>query len=214
MRLPLMVLLAGVASQSIAQAPESLSELVDAVREGSSVRRAELAERERQFIEARNERATLLSDARRKREQAEAEADRLRIEYENGEADLADLEDQLDERSGDLREVFTVVNQVATDVEPIVQNSMVSAQFTERMALLEKLGSKDSIPTAIDLRNLWLLLLEEMNESGRVARFEVPIITARGEEESRRVTRIGTFTALADGEYLRFLPKRIGRAHV
>lgn len=41
------------------------------------------------------------------------------------------------------------------------------------------------------------MLLEEMNESGKVARFERTVIGADGVEARRTVTRIGTFAAVA-----------------
>lgn len=148
-----------------------------------------------------------MQEARDRREQVEAEADRLRLAYEQGERELAELATSLEERSGDLSEVFTVVNQVASDAVPMVQNSMVSAQVGQRIDFLEDLTDSRTIPTAAQLRELWLLFLDEMTLSGEVARFEVPIITATGEEQVRQVTRIGTFSALADGEYLRFLPE-------
>ena len=185
----------------------TLSDLLEDVRSGTATRRAALEARERRFVEARDERAALLEDARARRARLEAEADRLRSAYERGEDELADLETTLDEQSGDLREVFTVVHQVAGDMVPVIQNSMVSAQLEGRAELLERLASTDTLPSAADLRSLWTLLLEEMDESGRVARFETPIISPSGEEGLSTVTRIGTFSALADGDYLRFLPE-------
>lgn len=187
--------------------PQTINELILTVREGTLARRAELAAREQRFIDARDERAELLSIATRQREQEEAEADRLRDAYQQGEEELATLEDLLEERSGDLTQVFSVVTQVAGDAVPLVQNSMVSAQYQDRMPLLETLAASESIPSASQLRELWLLFMDEMLRSGEVARFEIPIITGQGEEEIRQVTRIGTFSALSGGEYLRFLPE-------
>ena len=187
--------------------PQTIQQLIDSVREGTAQSRAELEEREQRFLEARDQQSTLLDEAIRMREEAEAEADRLRIAYEQGEDELAELEDLLTEQSGDMTEVFAVVTQVASDALPMVQNSMVSSQLDNRMPLLEKLTSNETIPSAEELRNLWLLLLDEMNYSGQVARYEAPVITAGGEQEMRQVTRIGTFTALSEGEYLRFLPE-------
>jgi len=185
----------------------TLGELVEQVREGSASRRRDLELREQRFVEAREERSALLEEITRERSEAEALADRLRRSFEAGEEELAALETALDERSGDLRDVFSAVNQVASDTMTSVQNSMVSAEVGDRMSLLEKLASTDTLPSAGELRDLWLLLLEEMHESGRVSRFNVPIISASGEEEDRTVTRIGTFTALSQGDYLRFLPE-------
>jgi len=184
----------------------TLGELVRMVREGSDERRRALAERERRFIEARDERAGLLAEISRQRQAEEALADELRNRFEAGESELADLETQLDERSGDLKDGFTAVNQVAADARASVQNSMVSAELGDREDLLSRLAAADTLPSAADLRALWLTLLDEMHESGRVSRFEAPVIAASGEEVVRPVTRIGTFTALAEGEYLRYLP--------
>ncbi|MBT8147736.1 MAG: MotA/TolQ/ExbB proton channel family protein, partial [Gammaproteobacteria bacterium] len=194
-------------TDSPANQPQTIQQLVDSVRQGTAQRRAELEAREQRFLEARDQQSTLLQQATRQREEAEAEADRLRAAYEQGEDDLAELEDLLTEQSGDLTEVFTVVTQVASDALPMVQNSMVSSQLDNRMPLLEKLTGNETIPSADELRELWLLLLDEMNYSGQVARYEAPVITAGGEQEMRQVTRIGTFTALSEGEYLRFLPE-------
>ncbi|MEZ5489560.1 MAG: MotA/TolQ/ExbB proton channel family protein [Gammaproteobacteria bacterium] len=187
--------------------PRTIQQLIDSVRQGTAQRRAELQEREQRFIEARDQQAVLMEEATARREAAEAEADRLRAAYDEGEDDLAELEDLLSERSGDLTEVFAVVTQVAGDALPMVQNSMVSSQLDNRLPLLEKLNASENIPSAEELRELWLLLLEEMNYSGQVARYQAPVITAGGEQEMREVTRIGTFTALSEGAYLRFLPE-------
>lgn len=194
-------------SQAPADQPQTIQQLIDSVREGSAQRRAELEEREQRFLEARDQQSSLLDEARQMREEAEAEADRLRAAYEKGEDDLAELEDLLTEQTGEMTEVFAVVIQVASDALPMVQNSMVSSQLDNRMPLLEKLTSNETIPSAAELRELWLLLLDEMNYSGQVARYDAPVITAGGEQEMRQVTRIGTFTALSEGEYLRFLPE-------
>ncbi|CAE7314307.1 exbD2 [Symbiodinium pilosum] len=194
------------ASQEAQAQPETLAELVRSVRDKTARNQTRLAEREQRFIAARNERAQLLRDVRQRRQAAENEADRLRAEFETGEEELADLETKLDENAGDLREVFSVVRQVAGDVAPILQNSLVAAQMGQRSELVERLASGERNPTSAELRELWLTLLDEMEKSGHVARFETEVITATGEEVMKQVTRIGTFTALADGQYLRFLP--------
>ena len=44
-----------------------------------------------------------------------------------------------------------------------------------------------------------------MVESGRVSRFDTPVVLPNGEEASKTVTRVGVFNAVADGEYLTWL---------
>jgi biopolymer transport protein ExbB len=103
--------------------------------------------------------------------------------------------------------VFAAVSQVAADALVSLQDSMVSAELTDRLPLLERLSRTDALPSAEDLRSFWLLLLGEMHESGRVSRFEAPVILPSGQEVVRPVTRVGTFTAFAEGDYLRYLPE-------
>ena len=185
----------------------SLSELVQSVRDSSAAARQRLQEREQRFIAARNERRSLLQQVRSQRQAAEREADALRAAFEAAEEELAELETQLDKNAGDLREVFSVVRQVSGDITPVLQNSLVSAQLGDRNRLVERLAAGESNPTSSDLRDLWLTLLDEMEQSGRVKRFVTGVISADGEEVEREVTRIGTFNALAQGDYLRYLPE-------
>jgi biopolymer transport protein ExbB/TolQ len=178
-------------------APLTLDELLNQVRTGTTARRTEMAVREQRFIEAREERARLLSEIEQQRRDAEALADQIRADFERGEAELADLETELEDNAGDLREVFNVARQTAGDALPTLQNSMVRAQFPLATDLLDELSTGDTTPTSGQLRELWLMLLEEMNESGKVARFERTVIGADGVEARRTVTRIGTFAAVA-----------------
>jgi biopolymer transport protein ExbB len=50
-------------------------------------------------------------------------------------------------------------------------------------------------------------LLEEINQAGKVVRFEAPVITTKGEEVTSTVTRSGVFTATSQGRFLRYLPE-------
>jgi biopolymer transport protein ExbB len=185
----------------------TLSDLVRSVRDSAQAAGARLQEREQRFIEARDEREALLREVRAQRRAAENEADQLRAAFEQAEDQLADLETELDKNAGDLREVFSVVRQVAGDVAPLLQNSLVSSQLGERIDLLERLAAGERNATARDMRELWLALLDEMDMSGRIARFDAQVIAANGEEQTRAVTRIGTFNALSEGQYLRYLPE-------
>ncbi|HKJ76743.1 MAG TPA: MotA/TolQ/ExbB proton channel family protein, partial [Gammaproteobacteria bacterium] len=83
--------------------------------------------------------------------------------------------------------------------------SLVSAQFPDRTAVLAGLADGGSQPTIDELEGLWMGLLEAMNESGKVVSFEAPVVAADGAAEPRRVTRVGPFTAVSDGRFLRYL---------
>jgi biopolymer transport protein ExbB len=52
-----------------------------------------------------------------------------------------------------------------------------------------------------------VLLLDEINQAGKVVRFKAPVITTKGEEVASMVTRSGVFTATSQGRFLRYLPE-------
>lgn len=84
---------------------------------------------------------------------------------------------------------------------------MTSVQNKTRAEFLVTLTERKQQPTIEELRQLWLVLQEEMTESGKVSQFITPVITADGEVEQRKVTRIGVFTAFSEGKFLRYLPE-------
>ncbi len=189
-------------------APEvsPIDALIESVRNSSERRREEIRRREEAFIAERDKRRQLLDEVRRARIAAEQEADRLAAEFERGEQELSDLETRLDQETGDLADVFASVHQISSDALPMMESSLVTAQLGDRSELLVRLGNKDVTPNVEDMRALWLMFLDEMNESGKTSRFVAPVISASGEEVEREVVRIGTFTILSEGEYLRYLP--------
>jgi biopolymer transport protein ExbB len=185
----------------------ALDRLLESVRSEANQESERIREREARFRAAVDERERLLREARAERRAAEARADELRERYATGEERLADLETQLDETAGDLKSLFTVVNQTAGDALALVDDSLVSAQLPERRQAIEPLTGSNRVASIDDIRTLWVALLEEMTRSGEITRFDAPVISAKGDEEVRAVTRIGAFTALADGDYLRYLPE-------
>lgn len=195
------------AAPATTSAPERLRALLDGVRSEAARESERLRDREARFRAAVDERDVLVRQARADRQAAEKRADEMRREYARGEERLADLETELDTTAGDLKALFSVVRQVAGDAATLIDGSLVSAQLPGRRDAFEPLMAGNRVPSVDELRTLWATLLEEMTLNGEVARFEAPVISAKGEEEARTVTRIGAFTAVAQGDYLRYLPE-------
>ena len=87
------------------------------------------------------------------------------------------------------------------------ERSLVSSQFTGRGQQLSLIADNKALPTIAQLEQLWFLLQQEMTESGKVVHFNAEVLSAAGEAQQGRVIRIGTFNALSDGHYLRYLPE-------
>ena len=184
-----------------------LDALIHSLKQERQVERRHNREREARFLSERDSRQVRLAEARAAKEAAELQAEDLRGWHEANAEHLQELEEELDRSSGELGQMFDTVRQVAADVRAQLDDSMVTAQFPQRSAVLDTLSKGERLPSIEQLEAMWLLLLEEMNQTGRVARFEAPVISTDGEETERPVLRVGPFTAISQGSYLRFLPE-------
>ena len=87
---------------------------------------------------------------------------------------------------GNMGELFGVIRQVAGDTRGHLDASIASAEFKNRQAVMDKLSESKSIPSIGELRGLWETMLQKMVESGRVSRFDTPVLNSAGIEETTR----------------------------
>ncbi len=194
------------AAAPAAGAAKSLQELVERVRQGRSEDNAANKQREDEFRRAVAQQQQLLAGAKAQVTAAEAEGARLEGDFQKGELRLTDLQNQLQERLGAFGELFGVVRQAAGDARGQIRNSLVSAERTGRDVPLDKLAQSKELPELKQLQVLWAALLEEAVEQGKVSRFNAKVQTPAGAESEQSVVRVGPFVAVADGQYLTFLP--------
>jgi len=188
------------------EAPASLEMLLDRVRSDAMLRSDENAAREQQFLASRNEQQSLLDQARAELAQENARSDQLKQQFDANELELGELNETLRVRVGNMGELFGVVRQVAGDTKGIIDTSLVSAQLPGRSAHADRLAQTRGLPSMQDLTDLYVLLLEEMAESGRVARFQTEVIGAEGRATSADVVRVGVFNVISGDQFLRFDP--------
>ena len=182
---------------------KSLDELLEEVKNGTRAERAENKRREEAFKAARDNQAKLVKDAEAALARAEARSQELETKYSENETLLADLDTQLQNRLGNLGELFGVVRQVSGDARTNVEESITSTQLgKDRADFLLELGKSKKLPAIGDLERLWYELHREMTESGKVVRFDAPVRTPEGSEETRAVIRVGTFNAVSNGTYV------------
>ena len=189
------------------QAADTLDDLLKQVKstQGEEGRRNQ--ERERSFLAAKNQQQQLLKEAKAKLKQTQSESERLKNDFESNEKQLIELSEALHQATGTLGEMFGVVRQSAGDLKAVINTSLVSAQFKDRTESLEKLANSKALPNVSELENLWFTLQQEMTESGKVSTFNTRVTTPDGSNQQQQVTRIGNFTAIADGKYLNFMPE-------
>jgi biopolymer transport protein ExbB len=195
-------------SLTAAQAGQAdLDALVSELKRERQAERHHHREREARFLAERDARAELVAQARAEKAEAEHRAEAQRARHAEQEARILSLQDRLGQSAGELSELFATARQVAADTRARLTDSMVSAELPRLSAPLDELAAGERLPGSADLETLWLVMLEDMAESGRVARFEAPVIFPGGEEARRLVVRVGPFTAIGDGRYLRYLPE-------
>ncbi len=190
-----------------ADKPENLDALLEQVKRERVLEQQQNKLREAEFVNERDQQAQLLEQAKKQLAFEEQRTEQLNQSFQDYEKGLAEKEQLLQEKSGSLGELFGTVRQMANDSRSVVDGSMTSATNKARTEFLTTLTERKQQPTIEELRQFWLVLQEEMTESGKVSRFTAPIITDQGEVDERTVTRIGVFTAFSDGKFLRYLPE-------
>lgn len=189
------------------QEAQTLQELLRQVEQAAGEEARIDQQRLQEFRQQRNRQEQLLAEARAEQRAQEQRSDRLNAEFDENERELTELSTTLNERMGNLGELFGVVRQVAGDMRSTLNDSMVSAQFPDRADLYAELAesSDTDLPREDELRAMWTGMVREIAESGNVVEFNAAIVDADGQlVENRNVVRVGVFNAVSDGKFLQW----------
>lgn len=183
---------------------QTLEELRQELQRIQGFRTQQFRDRLRDFQQRRAEQTDLRDQAQADLEAAERRSEELESTFQKNEQELAQLEEQLNERLGAFGELFGVVRQVAGDTRAQVEESMISAQIPGRGEFLEDLAETRGLPEVEQLEQLWDVLVQQAIEQGRVTKFDATVADADGNPVSREVVRVGPFTAVSNGDFLRW----------
>ncbi len=207
-------LLAGVlqAQAQNTAAADPLDQLLQKVKRSMSEESAFNRKREQEFLKRRNEQRQLLAKARKELAAEELRSDRLKKEYDDNERELAKLETTLQERQGNLGEMFGVVRQVAGDAKSQFESSIVTSEIPGRTKFLSELAQSKALPSIKQLRQLWFEIQREITEQSKVVRFKTEVMGKDGRiNKGVQVTRVGVFNAVSGGKFLQWNSEMIGR---
>jgi len=197
-----LTLAASAAFGASAQEARSLDQLLQQVQQQRAAMQRIDEAREREFMSDRADKQALLRQAQQQLRNEQQRSTRLQEEYAQNEINIANKETELDNMVGTLGEIFGVIRGAASDTIGRISTSIVSAQYPDRHLVLESLAQARELPNIGELEELWLALLTEMTESGKVARYQGEVTLLDGGSEVRDVIRIGAFNLISDGEYL------------
>jgi biopolymer transport protein ExbB len=185
----------------------ALDQLLEDVKNNQGIEGKRNHARESAFISEKLKQQQSLKAAKAERKKQERISKKLKKHLEDNEKVLTVLESELRQKGGVLGELLGVARQAAGDLRVDFERSLVSSQFTGRGQQLSLIADNKALPTIAQLEQLWFLLQQEMTESGKVVHFNAEVLSAAGEAQQGRVIRVGTFNALSDGHYLRYLPE-------
>lgn len=179
-----------------------LDQLLEQVKKQRVIEGRVNQERERAFLADRADKQALLNAAKKAFSDEEARGKRLQKQYADNDILIAQKQAELESALGTMGEVFGVVRQSANKAIGDISTSLISAQYPDRDVPLRTIAEAKELPTLQEMEDLWLAMLTEMTESGKIATFDAEVVKLDGGTETRRVTRFGTFHVTGEQEYL------------
>jgi biopolymer transport protein ExbB len=198
-----------VSSQAFAQQPAAnLAELLRNVEENRVLESQDAREREQRFQQQVNQQQQILDETRSRITEEEAENARLEGVFDANRQLLTERRAQLREVRANLNELLGTIQGVAGDFRGVFENSLISAQYPGREEFLDNFiarVSSDTEQVRVDeIERFWFYMQQELVESGRVVTYQGTVGLPSGEQETRTITRVGSFNAIANGDYLSF----------
>jgi|TARA_B100000965_G_scaffold202171_1_gene168807 biopolymer transport protein ExbB len=184
-----------------------IEQLLELVKDGATLRTEEDKKRLDSFNRSKQRQEKLLADARWLLKKESNREKRLTKQFEDNDSRLSDLEEQLNLKIGTLGELFGVVRQLSGDAKNTYSQSLTNLEFPSRIEFLGNLAERKELPKVDELERLWFELLNEMNASGKISKFSSEVLDTSGNSSLYDVIRIGQFNAVADSNYLRFIPE-------
>ena len=137
-----------------------MGELLQLIQQGQSRDSREARTREAEFQRNQGQQQNLLNQVRRDRTAQERESSRLELLFTDQQVEIGTARAALDERLGDLKELFGVLQTVAGDTQGRFNSSLTNLQYPDRGDFLVELGSKMASATELasieDIETLWV----------------------------------------------------------
>jgi biopolymer transport protein ExbB len=193
----------------IAQQATNLDDLLSQLAQGKIAQSKQNHEREAEFNAKKSQQVLLLNQASQQRDQAIDLSTQLETKFQDNDVELGNKTDALNNRMGELKELFGVLQQVAGDTRSKFQTSVVSAQIAGRGEFLDEfaqsMGSSSKLASIEEIERLWFELQREMTQSGKVHKFSREVVLANGEKSQADVVRVGGFNLVSEGKYLEYI---------
>jgi biopolymer transport protein ExbB len=186
----------------------NLDDLLNQVKAGRVKDTQEANARLEAFRKDRTNQQRLLTEMNNEQTRQEGLSARLENTFEINDEEIVVLEAALQERLGDLKELFGVLQQASGDAIGQFGSSITQTQFPERTQWLSefaaKMGQTNRMASLTEIERLWFELQREITESGRVVRLNETVSMANGEQEVLEIVRVGPFNLAFEDGYLKY----------
>lgn len=216
------VLVSAVTALSVQAQELDIDKITRATQSATSQDRRESSARESAFKKALSGEKAKLSKAKRQRANQESIGVQLDKDIERNKEDIAKLQDDLARELGDLKELFGVIQQTASESQEDYKSSLISAHYPERAEnlrqMVEKMASLTELVSLKEIEELWFQLQNELTEQSKIVKFTAPVNYVTGYEinpddgkkypvyatQDKEITRIGVFTAVTGNDIVNY----------
>ncbi|MEM7357485.1 MAG: MotA/TolQ/ExbB proton channel family protein [Pseudomonadota bacterium] len=191
-----------------------IDRILSAANSGAAQDRNSNTSRENRFKAERNRENGRLNAMRNERTRQERISDQLDAQFERNQVSIEELQEELAKELGDLKELFGVIQQTASEAQEDYKTSLISAHYPDRSEnlrlMVAKMASLTELVSIDEIEDLWFQLQNEMTEQGKIVNFTAPVTYLSGYEtnedgeevevfttEDRQVTRVGVFNAVS-----------------
>ncbi len=137
-----------------------------------------------------------------KRNNLQADNDKLAKTFSQNEDKLARLEEQLRLETGSLGEVFGVVRQNAKELQGELDFSVTGADAQSFNAQIKQIIAATTLPSMPQLTALWKAMDEQIHASDNIAKVNVALIDGEGKKTQVDALRLGSIGLVGEQGYL------------
>lgn len=185
----------------------NLDELLERTRQLKAREKAILQDREDEFMMNRDRQKALLETAKQAFLREQKVANPLVKITDKQQASIDALQAKLDKHSEELGDIHSIYKQFSGDFIARMNDSIVQAEISGRHEKITHMQLDSELASIEDMRETWLLLMQEMTEAGKNTRFQADVIDSKGKSKQQSVVRLGTFSLFSEGDFLRYIPQ-------
>ena len=195
----------GAAETTTSNTP--LDALVASVQEARKKELARNKEREQTFLNAHQQQKALLKEAKQTFAALQEKNNKFKQSLSEDKETLAELEQEQEALLRESRLLTEGIKDEAGRLSRSFSHSVLPAFNADRSERINQLALNRAVPSREQLYQYWEDLNTLLADSSRITRTTTAITRSTGDPITAPVTFIGPFTAVSNGNFLRYYPE-------